>query len=444
MPSLPLPLTRFIGRAELLTQAVERLGDERLVTLVGSGGIGKTRLAIETARAWIDAHPADVWFVDLSPVSDATGIDRAAGAALGLMDDGTQPLGDNVISYLGHGSALVVFDNCEQVIDDAASYIVRLLRSCPDIHALATSREPLSVPGEWLIEVPPLDLETEAPELFADRSRALASDVGPQTEIVRQICEQLDGLPLAIELAAARTRALSLPEIHARLGDRFALLSTGSRSVPERHRTLAAAVDWSYQLLSSQESLLYARLGVFIGGWTLAAAEAVCTGDGIAREEVVNLLAGLVDRSLVVRESDVEPARYRMLETIHAHASSCLTDRDRWCRRHFEWMCALASEAEIGMRGAQRAEWLDRLSQEGDNLRSALAWSATAGGIAAERLKLASDVVGFWWHRGSIAEGEQCLRKVLSDVGEQHIEESCGPGSRWGSFARRLGIFPAR
>ncbi len=443
-PTLPLPLTRFIGRAEQLAEAVERITEGRLVTFVGSAGIGKTRLAVEAAHAWVDAHPADAWFIDLAPVSDAIGVDRAVGAALGLIDDSNLPPGDHVISYLRDGTALLVVDNCEQVIDDVASYIARLLGSCPSVHIVATSREPLSVAGEWLIEVPPLDLDTEAPELFDDRSRALApaSADASRAEVVRQICQQLDGVPLAIELAAARTRALSVSEIHARLGDRFVLLSTGSRTLPERHRTLAAAVDWSYQLLSAREASLYQRLGVFAGGWTLAAAEAVCSGDGIAHEEVVDVLALLVDRSLVVRDNDLEPTRYRMLESIRIHAASCLTDHDRWFRSHFEWMCATAQEAEAGIRGPQHSEWLDRLSLERENLRGALAWSATARGITAERLKLACDAVGLWRHRGPIAEGVEYLRELLAANPGQHTDESLHARIGLGILLQSAGDFP--
>jgi len=418
--ALPLSLTSFIGRARELALVSEALADSRLVTLVGPGGIGKTRLAVEAARAWADEQPADALFIDLSSASDAVTVDRAVAAALEVTDEGKSELRSQVLRYLRAGSELVVFDNCEHVIDAAAAYVDDILRGCPGVRVLATSRESLAIEGETVLAVPPLDLESEAVPLFASRARAAAQDQAERASeaVIRRICEQLDGLPLAIELAAARTRALSLSELSSRLGDRFALLTVGNRSAPDRHKTLSAAVDWSYRLLSGREAALYERLSVFRDGFTLAAVETACSGEGIAREDVVDLLSSLVERSLVQRDAAAEPARYRLLETMREHAASKLQDPDTWSRRHFDWLYAQALEAVPGFRGPEKVAWLNYFSAERANLNAALRWVATRSGLEEERLRLATAVFPLWWFRGPISEGEEWLRRFLDDFGE--------------------------
>jgi len=416
--SIPVSLTRFIGRERELALVAERLRAGRLVTLVGPGGMGKTRLAIEAARAWADANPADVWFVDLSPVTDSLGLERAVAATLEVRDDGKAPLGEHLLAYLRAGTSLIVMDNCEQIVEVAADWAANMLAACPDARILATSREQLGIGGESLIEVPPLDIESEALPLFEDRARALAPSLSldGKAAIARQICEQLDGMPLAIELAAARTRALSLSEINSRLNDRFTLLSGGARGGPERHRTLGTAVEWSYNLLPEKEATLYSRLSVFAGGCTLAAAETACSGDGIAREEVVDLLTHLVDRSLVLLDTNVEPARYRMLETMRAHAASRLQDADRWRQRHFDWVASLTEDEEPWLLRARELERLDFLSQERENFRTALRWAAQHAELREQGLWITLALIGLWWHRGPISEGEFWLQAFAPDA----------------------------
>jgi non-specific serine/threonine protein kinase len=418
-PSLPLSLSSFFGRQRELALIATTLESSRLVTLTGPGGIGKTRLAIEAARAWTDSQPADAVFLDLSSATDALTMGRAVAAALDILEDGKASLDDQVLRYLRQGSELIIFDNCEHVIEVAATYVDRVLRNCPAIRVLCTSREPLIVDGEIVLAVPPLDLDLEALPLFEARARAIAPEFaeGASPADMRRICAQLDGLPLAIELAAARTRALSLPEINARLGDRFALLSAGSRSAPERHRTLEAALDWSYNLLTAKEASLYQRLSVFADGFTVLAAEAACAGEGIAPAEVVSLLSNLVDRSLV--QHDVaNPGRYRLLETMRQHAASKLTDREAWARRHFDWMLGLALEAEPEFRGPGKVRWLDIFSGERANIRAALRWAENRPELAEERLRLVTALVPLWWFRGPLSEGEGWLRSLLDAEAE--------------------------
>ncbi|MFE6609707.1 BTAD domain-containing putative transcriptional regulator [Amycolatopsis sp. NPDC057786] len=427
--ALPAQLTSFIGREGDLRHVLDRLDGSRLVTLTGPGGAGKTRLAIETAAA-VDLPAV---FVELAPYTEDADVAHAVLTALGLR---TVPLGtvtapvenaplERLIDALSERAVLLVLDNCEHLIEAAAKLAARLLGAAPALRVLATSREPLGITGEVVSPVPRLavpppgtppgrSLEFAAVRLFADRAQA--SDPGFVVDDetagdVQRICAALDGLPLAIELAAARVRTLPVGEIASRLDDRFRLLSRGSRAAESRHRTLRAVVEWSWDLLDEDERLLARRLTVFAGGTTLADAEAVC-----AVPDVAELLPSLVDRSLVERTGD----RYRMLETIRAFFAGKLAEAgetERLRRAHAEHFLALAEEADPMLRTGDQLVWLARLDAAYDDLLAALRWAAEADVRIA--LRFSASLVTYWWMRGRRFEGSTLCLEVVKRLGER-------------------------
>ncbi|GAA4542879.1 BTAD domain-containing putative transcriptional regulator [Amycolatopsis samaneae] len=434
---LPAQLTSFVGRDGELRQVSELLARGRLVTLVGPGGAGKTRLAIEAAGA----GATEATFVGLAPCAEAAEVPQAVLAALGLRD---VPLGsrgdgvprdpaDRLAAVLAERAGLLVLDNCEHLVDAVARLVARLLAACPGLRVLATSREPLGITGELLTPVPRLTvpppgtsaaraLEYSAVRLFADRATAAdpAFAVDERTiGDVQHVCAALDGLPLAIELAAARVRALPVGEIAARLDDRFRLLARGSRAADVRHRSLRGVVEWSWDLLDEDERRLARRFTVFAGGTTLAAAEKVT---GVA--DTVDLLPGLVDKSLV----EVTGGHYRMLETIRAFCGERLdaAGEDGEVRRaHGEYFLRLVEEADAKLRTAEQLTWLDRLDAEYDNILAALHWSAEAAPEIAMRLVTALTM--YWWMRGRRFEGAALALEVVRHVGAEppaeHVDD---------------------
>ncbi|EME60029.1 BTAD domain-containing putative transcriptional regulator [Amycolatopsis decaplanina] len=427
---LPAQLTSFIGREGDLRHVLGRLGSSRLVTLTGPGGAGKTRLAIETATA-MDLPAV---FVELAPYTEDVRDFTVAHAVLTALGLRTVPLGtvtapvenaplERLIDALAERAVLLVLDNCEHLVEAAAKLVARLLGAAPALRVLATSREPLGITGEVVSPVPRLavpppgtpparSLEFAAVRLFADRARAgdpgFAVDDGTAGDVQR-ICAALDGLPLAIELAASRVRTLPVGEIAARLDDRFRLLSRGSRGAESRHRTLRAVVDWSWDLLDEDERLLGRRLTVFAGGTTLADAEAVC-----AVPDIADLLPSLVDRSLVERTGD----RYRMLETIRAFFAEKLAETgetERMRRAHAEHFLDLAEEADPLLRTGDQLVWLDRLDAAYDDLLAALRWAAEADVRIA--LRLSAALVTYWWMRGRRFEGSTLCLEVVKNLG---------------------------
>jgi predicted ATPase len=414
---LPAQLTSFVGREADLARIRALLGSARLVTLTGPGGAGKTRLAIEAA-----AHAGtDVSFVDLSAAAEVPG---AVLAALGLRESGLLPstggpteAAARLVAALAGRSLLLVLDNCEHVITEAARLAHRLLAAAPDLRILATSREPLGITGEALHPLPPLDIEP-AVRLFADRAAAVRPDFAV-TEAVRRICAELDGLPLAIELAAARLRTLTVEDIESRLDDRFRLLSRGSRTAAPRHQTLTAVVEWSWDLLDPDERRLAARLAVFAGGATAEAAELVCGWPGA---QIDDLLAGLVDRSFV----DLRDGRYRMLDTIRAFCLARMTElggRHAIRRAHAEYFLSLAGEADPHLRRAGQLTWLARLRTEHDNLRSAVRYAvASDTGLA---LAFFGALSWYWYLAGLRTEiaplAAELLARIGSDAGEEYV-----------------------
>ena len=371
----------------------QALAMTRLLTLTGAGGAGKTRLALEVARDLIEAYPAGAWLVELAPLSEEVLVPKAVAETLGVPERPAEPLTDTLADVLRDRQLLLVLDNCEHLLEAAAHLVDKLLDSCPRARILATSREALGVEGEarWL--VPPLSapepqegtpsserLEAyESVRLFIERARGRVPDfsLSPHNALaVAEICRRLEGIPLAIELAAARVGTLSLEQISERLEGSLELLARGGRSSVPRQRTLKRTLDWSYDLLSEPERVLFRRLSTFAGGWTLEASEEVGAGGGVEEGEVLDLLSGLVEKSLVVaRGGDPGGARYRLLEPVRQYALDKLEqsgEAEEARRRHAEFFLGLAEVTETAMRGPEQAAWLDRLEAEHDNLREAL------------------------------------------------------------------------
>lgn len=406
-PSVPLQLTRFVGREDELARISGALATARLVTLTGPGGAGKTRLAIEAART-----RADVCFVDLAPLTEGSRVPYAVLAALGVREGFRTPAGDGtdrLLAALQEREALLVLDNCEHLVDDAARLSALLLATCPGVRVLATGRESLGITGEVLVPVPPLAADP-AVRLFLDRARLVRPGFEGHAR-VPDICAALDGLPLAIELAAARLRTLTPDELADRLDDRFRLLSRGDRSKAPRHRTLRAVVEWSWDLLDEEERELARRLTVFSGGATLDAVEAVC---GPAHPE--DLLASLVEKSLV----EASGGRYRMLETIRAFAAGQRTGEADLRDAHAGHFLRLAERAEPCLRGAGQVPWLARLDTEHDNLHTALSHLIATDPPAALRMTAALT----WFRRLRGLHGEQVAQAhaLLAAVGDEPPE----------------------
>jgi predicted ATPase/class 3 adenylate cyclase len=430
--NLPLQLTSFVGREEEIAEVERLLGQTRLLTLTGPGGSGKSRLALRVAAELLTRFQDGSCFVDLSPVTDPALVPAAVANALGVPEAAGRPIIEGVKEHLRHRELLQVVDNFEQVAE-AGPVIEELLTAAPRLRTMVTSRVVLSLPGEQEYPVPPLhvpdparlpsDLSAisavEAVRLFAERAMA-ANPRFTLTErnapVVAEITSRLDGLPLAIELAATRTKVLTPEQILSRLERRLSILTSGSRSLPERQRTLRAAIAWSYDLLDPVERRLFARLSVFAGGWTFESAEAVCDPEGLGLD-ALDGLTSLVDKSLV-RTTDPSggPARFSMLETIREFAQEQLEagdDHEPMRRRHAEHFLGLAVEAEPHLTADDQGEWLDRCDAEHANIRVALRWAIDAG-EAGPAQAAAGALWRFWQQRGHLAEGRRWLEEVLA------------------------------
>jgi predicted ATPase/DNA-binding SARP family transcriptional activator/DNA-binding CsgD family transcriptional regulator len=430
--NLPAPRTSFVGRERELLEVKRELAMTRLLTLTGTGGSGKTRLALEVARSLLGAYPDGVWLVELAPLSERAHVPQAVARALGVKERPAQPLSDTLAEVLRTKQALLVLDNCEHLVEAVAPLVDVLLDACPRLRVLATSREGLGIAGEmkWLVSslsVPDPRQQPTAEELeryesvrlFVERAhyRNPAFVLTPQNmHAVAQICERLDGIPLAIELAAARV-GLSVEQIATRLDDSLRLLTTGSRTSSARQRTLRGALDWSYDLLSEPERVLFGQLSVFAGGWTLEAAEAAALGENVKEDEILDLLSSLVDKSLVVAEATGKGAvRYGMLEPVRQYSRERLGESgevEAIRRAHARFFLALAEEADSELRGPRQGTWLERLETEHDNMRAALTWSVE-GGDAEQGLRFAGALAWFWGVRGHYAEGRRWLEELLS------------------------------
>ncbi len=451
--NLPVQLTSFIGREAEMAEVKGLLARTRLLTLAGSGGTGKTRLMLQVAADVVDAYENGVWLVELAPLSEPAIVPQVVAGVLGVREEPGQSLTETLLLHLQPKKALLLLDNCEHLLAAAAGIADTLVRGCPGLQIMSSSREGLNLAGELTYRVPSLDLpdpnRLPDPErlgrygavrlfceraAFAQRTFVLGDD---NARAIAHVCHRLDGIPLAIELAAARVKALPVEQIARRLDDRFRLLTGGSRTALPRQQTLRALIDWSYDLLNEQERALLRRLSVFGGGWTLEAAEAVCAdAPGVRGQEsgvspdgaqltpvscllspdVLDLLTALVDKSLALYEEGAGEGRYRMLETVRQYALERLLEsgegpvvRDR----HRDHFLALALQLSLELRGGNQAVCLDRLEAEHDNLRAALEWCRSDEEDAECLRRLAGALTWFWYLRGYASEGRSWLGLAL-------------------------------
>jgi predicted ATPase/class 3 adenylate cyclase len=428
--NLPRHLSSFVGRRHDVTELRQLMTEAPLVTLTGPGGVGKTRLCLQVAAELLDTFVDGAWLVELETLTDENLVAQQVAIALGIAEASDADALDSVLGHLRSRQALLILDNCEHVIDACARLANALLRGCPGLRILATSREALGVAGERMYPVRSLTLpgttralspavvaEFESVELFCERARAAEPEFRISDDNARaivEICRRLDGIPLALELAAARVRALTVQQIADRLDDRFRLLTGASRTVMPRHQTLRAAIDWSFDLLPDTERSVLWRLSVFSGVFSLEAAEHVCAAADVAPEEVIDHLTRLVEKSLVNRQGD----HYRLLETVRGYArerSLEAGESEAAYERHRDWYLEFVRQAAPGFfRGPESAIWLDKIEAEHDNLRGALSWSLNAPGGAAAALELAAGLWRFWEIRGYLLEGRHWLDRVLA------------------------------
>jgi predicted ATPase/class 3 adenylate cyclase len=442
--NLPLQVTSFIGREREMAEVKRLLEGTRLLTVTGAGGTGKTRLALQVAAELLTEYPDGVWLVELAPLADPTLVPQTVAAVLGVKEQPGTPITQTLVAALKPKTLLVLLDNCEHLLAACAPLAEVLLRSCPGVRLLATSREGLGIGSEQKCRIPPLsspapqDLPPtvesltgyEAVHLFLDRARLSQAGFTITNEnaaALAQVCHRLDGIPLAIELAAARVRALPVEKLNERLDDRFRLLTGGSRTALPHQQTLRALIDWSYDLLTEAERALLRRLSVFAGGWTLEAAEAVCAGEGIEEWDVLDLLTSLVEKSLVQYEEQGEEGRYRLLEMVRQYGREQLMEAgegDVVRGRHVAFYLRLAQEAEPQLRIVNQSVWLDRLVTEHDNLRAALEWclnDVSHPGVvnsAEAAWALCGALYRFWDVRSNLREGLEWLERAISVSGD--------------------------
>ena len=428
--NLPLQLSSFIGRERELGAVKRLLGASRLVTLTGAGGSGKTRLSLQAAAGLLGAYTDGVWFVSLASLSEAALVPQAVATVLGVREQPNRTLTVSLAENLRHNQLLLILDNCEHLVGACAKLAESLLQSCPHLSILASSREALNIAGESVYRVPSLPLpDPQAPlpadlaqygafQLFVERATAARPDFAltpANAAAVAWICQRLDGMPLAIELAAAKVKVMGIDQIGARLDDRFRLLTGGSRTALPRHQTLRAAIDWSYNLLSGAERMLLGRLSVFSGGWTLVAVEVIGAGEPLDALAVIDLLTSLIDKSLVNAGEAGGETRYSMLETLRQFAREKLlaSEEHHHIRDlHLEYFLTVAEESG-SLLGRADKFWLDRLDREHDNMRSALDWCAESGqGVAG--LRLADTLASFWYTRDYQGEGRMHLKRMLA------------------------------
>jgi predicted ATPase/class 3 adenylate cyclase len=428
--NLPVQLTSFIGREKELAEVKNLLQETHVLTLTGPGGTGKTRLSLQLAAEVLKEFPDGVWLVELAPLADPSLVIPTVASTLGVREQPGRTILDALIDYVRAKNMLLLLDNCEHLIETCAQLTNTLLRAAARLKIVATSRESLGIAGETAYRVPSFPLPKEQQfhdmealsqndciRLFVDRALAAYPSFHLKEKsalAIADICRRLDGIPLAIELAAARTKVFPPEEIASRLDDRFRLLTGGSRTALERHQTLFALIEWSHNLLLEAERILLRRLAVFAGGWSFAAAQAVC-GEAID-DDLLNLLTHLVDKSLVAVEKETEEARYRLPETIRQYARDKLFEAgeaEKVRDRHLEFFLQFAEGAESKLRSAEQLEWLERVETEYDDLRTALAWSLERG-KSNTALRLAGALYYFWVLRGNFSEGYKWLNDALA------------------------------
>ena len=435
--NLPLQVNRFIGREQEMTEVRGLLATTRLLTLTGSGGSGKTRLALQVATDLLVEFEHGVWWVELAALSDPLLVPQAVASVIGITERADCTVTEALSDALRTKHLLLVFDNCEHLLGACRQLIETLLHTCPTLRVLVTSREALTITGEtvWPVpslrvpdtyHLPPIEglLTYEAVQLFVERARSVQPSFTLTPEnapAVVQVCRRLDGIPLATELAAARIRVLSVEQIAARLDDAYRLLTGGSRSALPRQQTLRAAMDWSYHLLSAQEQALFRRLSVFAGSFSLEAAEAICAGEPGEACDVLEVLSSLIDKSLVLMEQRSAEARYRLLETMRQYGQEKLLQAGEVAamrRRHGDWYVRFAERAGPETGGLQQIEWLQRVESEHDNIRTALAWSLEQAEVESGA-RIAAAIWRFWLYRGYLTEGRNVLERILQQFSGQ-------------------------
>jgi len=438
--NLPLQRTTLIGRENDVAEVKELLDQHRLLALVGSGGVGKTRLAVQVGADLLPRYPDGVWFVDLAPINDRELVASVVGQTIGLNQQQGQRVDQTIPPWLKRRKLLLIFDNCEHVLEPIAALAGAILATAKDVRILATSRQALGISGEVVHLLPSLAVPVEtaglqledalnygALALFVDRAKAVDTRFAltdATTPIVAEICRRLDGIPLAIELAAARVNVLTIPNLAQRLNERFTLLTGGSRDALPRQKTLSALIDWSYDLLAPQEQRLFARLGVFAGGFGLDAATTICGGEGLGESDILDLLSSLTDKSLIVADTSGEHERYRLLESTAAYALEKLgahEEREALTRRHAEYFCHHALAAEERYTGSESA-WVAAAELELDNDRAALEWALTRGYDAVLGGAIAGALGRLWWSAGLSVEGRYWIELAL-----EHLRDADHP-----------------
>ncbi len=434
--NLPQSTTRFVGREKEIHEAQERLAQTRLLTLTGSGGCGKTRLSIEVANQRIDLEPDGVWFVELAPLANATLVPRAVAQVLGIADRSGEAVIDTLVSEINAKQMLLLFDNCEHIVGACSNLIESLLHSCPNVRIITSSREPLGVANELTYRVPslrvpdvgkPLSVEElkgyESVSLFMDRVQAQVPSFELTEEnasSVAQICNRLDGIPLALELAAARVRSLPVDQVATRLDNRFRLLTGGSRSSLPRQQTLRALIDWSYDLLNDAEKMLLCRLSVFTGGWQLEAGQTVCSGAGMPDKIIREVMDSLTDKSLAILENRNGQPRYRLLETVRQYGLDKLMERGEGVllrEQHRDYFLRHVEQCSSLLMGPLQVEGLKRLEIEHDNVRRALEWCLGDPEGADRAMRFVGSMWRFWMMRGHLNEGRTLLSEALGKSG---------------------------
>ena len=450
--NLPMQVTSFRGRERDLFEVKSLLAEHRLLTIFGAGGVGKTRLVVQAGADLLEQYPDGVWFADLAPISNGELVSSVVANVIGMSQREDRRVDESIPVWLKHKRLLLILDNCEHLIDAVAALADAIDRNCPNVRILVTSRQALGIAGEIVYRLPSLALPKStagltaedamaygAIALFSDRARAsdtrfaLVDDIVP---VVAEICQRLDGIPLAIELAAARVKALGLTELAQHLNERFKILTAGSRTALPRQKTLAALIDWSYDQLSFGERTLFQRASIFSGGFTLDAATAVCSGDGVAEDEILDLLISLVDKSLVLADTDAKLGRYDMLESTRAYALAKLAEigaTEGFARRHATYFGRIARAQDQGTGALPMAAWIARAEGELDNFRAALEWALKEGHDIAQGAALAGALERVWFSGGLSAEGRWWIRAALEKI---DLAENPAIGARlWRALA---------
>ena len=441
--NLPQQVTSFIGREKEIDGVKTLLDKTRVLTLTGGGGTGKTRLSLQAAAEVLENYPDGVWFIELAPLTDPSLVAQGVTQVLNVAEEPGKPLMQTLTAALKSQRLLLVLDNCEHLLSACAHLVDALIHACPGVRVLASSREGLGIAGEMVYRVPSLSLPDlkqtatpaslsmyEAVRLFVERAMAALPTftvTNASASALASLCHRLDGIPLAIELAAARVRSLSVEEINNKLDNRFRLLTGGSRTALPRQQTLRALIDWSYDLLNDQEKTLLCRLSVFAGGWTLTAAEKVGVGKSAGREgiedwEMLDLLTSLADKSIVLAQTQGEATRYHLLETVRQYARDRLVESGESLivrARHGDYFLTLAEEIGPKLVGPEQAQWIGVLEEEHDNLRQALTFYVEGAEAGEKGLRLGSAIQGFWWTRGHLSEGRERLAALLAHPGGQ-------------------------